>query len=59
MVRDTGSWLEIGETISQFSIGSLMGLVSVGLVVGGEKLMGNVKMLEGDRDADQKERKEK
>ncbi|KAJ7919305.1 Phosphatidylinositolglycan class N-domain-containing protein [Mycena leptocephala] len=41
-VTDTGSWLEIGQTISFFCISSLLLLWSAGICAGGEYLMADV-----------------
>ncbi|KAJ7292742.1 Phosphatidylinositolglycan class N-domain-containing protein [Mycena rebaudengoi] len=41
-VSDTGSWLEIGQTISFFCIASLLLLWSAGICAGGEYLMSDV-----------------
>ncbi|KAK7063739.1 PigN domain-containing protein [Favolaschia claudopus] len=41
-VTDTGSWLEIGQTISFFCVSSLLSLWSAGICVGGEHLMADV-----------------
>jgi GPI ethanolamine phosphate transferase 1 len=38
-VTDTGSWLEIGQSISFFCIASLLLVWSAGICVVGEKLM--------------------
>ncbi|KAF8204456.1 Phosphatidylinositolglycan class N-domain-containing protein [Mycena galopus ATCC 62051] len=44
-VTDTGSWLEIGQTISFFCISSLLLLWSAGVCAGGEYLMADVMSL--------------
>jgi GPI ethanolamine phosphate transferase 1 len=41
-VQDTGSWLEIGQSISFFCITSLLLLWSAGICVTGEYLMKDV-----------------
>ncbi|KAJ7157155.1 Phosphatidylinositolglycan class N-domain-containing protein [Mycena filopes] len=41
-VTDTGSWLEIGQTITFFCVASLLLLWSAGICVGGEYLMADV-----------------
>ncbi|KAJ7110359.1 Phosphatidylinositolglycan class N-domain-containing protein [Mycena crocata] len=41
-VTDTGSWLEIGQTISFFCVTSLLLLWSAGICAGGEYLMADV-----------------
>ncbi|KZT25011.1 PigN-domain-containing protein [Neolentinus lepideus HHB14362 ss-1] len=42
LVTDTGSWLEIGQTISFFCITSLLLVWSAGICAAGEMLMGDV-----------------
>ena len=42
MVRDEGSWLEIGSTLSQFCIASLMGIFVAGLEFASEVFVGGV-----------------
>lgn len=46
-VKDTGSWLEIGQSITFFCIASLLLLWSAGICAAGEYLMADV--LEGHR----------
>jgi len=41
-VQDTGSWLEIGQSITFFCIASLLLLWSAGICAGGEYLMADV-----------------
>ena len=42
MVRDEGSWLEIGSTLSQFCIASLLGIFVAGLEFASEVFVGEV-----------------
>lgn len=42
MVRDEGSWLEIGSTLSQFCIASLLGIFVAGLEFTSEVFVGGV-----------------
>ena len=42
MVRDEGSWLEIGSTLSQFCIASLLGIFVAGLEFASEVFVGGV-----------------
>lgn len=42
MVQDTGSWLEIGQSITFFCVSSLLLLWSAGICVAGEYLMADV-----------------
>jgi phosphatidylinositol glycan class N len=42
MVQDTGSWLEIGQSITFFCVSSLLLLWSAGICAAGEYLMSDV-----------------
>lgn len=42
MVRDEGSWLEIGETISRFCIVSALCVFAAGIEAGSSWLIGDV-----------------
>lgn len=42
MVQDTGSWLEIGQSITFFCVSSLLLLWSAGICAAGEYLMADV-----------------
>ena len=44
MVKDEGSWLDIGTTISHFVIGSLIGIFVAGLEVASELLIQGVEV---------------
>lgn len=44
MVKDEGSWLDIGTTISHFVIASLLGVFVAGLELVSESMVGSVKM---------------
>lgn len=44
MVKDEGSWLDIGTTISHFVIASLLGVFVAGLELVSESIIGSVKM---------------
>ena len=44
MVRDEGSWLDIGTSISQFAIASLLGIFVSGLEVVGEVFVRGVEV---------------
>jgi GPI ethanolamine phosphate transferase 1 len=48
MVKDEGSWLDIGTTISHFVIASLIGVFVAGLEVVSEVLIKGVEMHEGE-----------
>jgi phosphatidylinositol glycan class N len=49
MVKDEGSWLDIGTTISQFVIASLLGLFVAGLEIYSERTVSGVEFGEGRR----------
>ncbi|KAJ7069034.1 Phosphatidylinositolglycan class N-domain-containing protein [Mycena belliarum] len=51
-VTDTGSWLEIGQTISFFCVTSMLLLWSAGVCAGGEYLMSDVTSLNPNKRAD-------
>ena len=57
MVRDEGSWLDIGTSISQFAIASLLGIFVSGLEVVGEVFVRGVEVEGGDADADGQRRR--
>lgn len=46
MVKDTGSWLEIGQSITFFCVSSLLLLWSAGICAAGEYLMADVILVE-------------
>lgn len=50
MVKDEGSWLDIGTTISHFVIGSLLSVFVAGLEGVSEALIGGVDVEEGGRE---------
>lgn len=52
MVKDEGSWLEIGSTISNFCIGGLLGVFITGLELGAGVFSGGSKRDEGKHLAD-------
>lgn len=54
MVRDEGSWLDIGTSISQFAIASLLGIFVSGLEVVGEVFVRGVEVEEGGSGGDQR-----
>ena len=47
MVRDEGSWLEIGSTLSQFVIASILGIFVAGLEFVSEIVVSGVEFEEG------------
>ncbi|OCL10487.1 GPI ethanolamine phosphate transferase 1 [Glonium stellatum] len=55
MVKDEGSWLDIGTTISHFVIASLLGVFVAGLESVSEVIVSGVKF-EGDKKAEQSEK---
>lgn len=58
MVRDEGSWLDIGTSISRFAIASLLGIFVSGLEVVGEVFVRGVEMeeVEGGKEVKRKNR---
>ncbi|OWP00644.1 hypothetical protein B2J93_5420 [Marssonina coronariae] len=58
VVRDEGSWLEIGSTISHFVIASLVGVFVLALEGAGGILVGEVDVEDADADAQKLEDKE-
>lgn len=53
LVRDTGSWLEIGQSISFYVITSLLLVWSAGICAAGEWLMRGTVVGEGTLDTSQ------
>lgn len=49
MVKDEGSWLDIGTTISHFVIASLLGIFVAGLELVSQWIVGEVTFKEGER----------